>query len=91
MRADDQAVTAALVLADRVVSRVQTHPVGTLAAAAGVGVVLARGIPDIVLRFGASAVLRLAAARMIDSVVTKASIPEGDDAADDSVDGPTVS
>ena len=68
MTDDEQAVAAALVLADRVVQRVRTHPVGTLAGAAGVGVVLARGIPDSVLRLGASLALRAAAARVIEHI-----------------------
>lgn len=65
MSDDDQTVTAALVLADSLVKRVQSHPVSTLAGAAGVGVILARGLPDTVLRLGASLAMRAAAARVI--------------------------
>jgi hypothetical protein len=68
MTSDEQALAAVMVLAERLVQRVQTHPVSTLAGAAGVGVVLARGVPKIVLRMGATVALRAVAAKLIDEI-----------------------
>lgn len=55
----------AILMGARLIERVQSHPIATLASVAGVGYVLARGIPTPVLRLGASVALRAATARLM--------------------------
>jgi hypothetical protein len=71
-----------LLLADRLVRRTQSHPLSTVAAAAGVGVVLGGGVPNALLRFGASLVLRAATAQVVASVAEAAvnsPVPSGEE------------
>jgi hypothetical protein len=81
---DDDAIdlqALGLVLADRLIRRTQSHPLSTVAAAAGVGVVLGGGVPNALLRFGASLVLRAATAQVVAGVagtVTHSPVPSGD-------------
>jgi len=65
----DPADIAILVL-ERIRRRVRTHPVSTMAAAAGVGYVLGGGIPDFVLRWGAAAAVRVISAQVLAQMIS---------------------
>ena len=62
------AAELALVAADQVVRRVQSNPLSTLGIAAAAGYVLARGLPNFALRFGASVAMRAAATKLLEQV-----------------------
>ncbi len=54
-----------ILLADHVVRRTQTHPLSTVAGVAGVGLVLGGGVPNPLLRLGASIALRAITTELI--------------------------
>ncbi len=52
-------------LAEHVVHRTQTHPLSTVAGAAGVGLILGGGVPNPLLRLGASMALRVLTTQIV--------------------------
>lgn len=77
-----------ILLADHVVRRTQTHPLSTVAGVAGVGLILGGGVPNQLLRLGASMALRalttelIATASRRSSPAATATVPEDKEDAD---------
>lgn len=71
--------TLALMLGERLIERTQTHPLSTVAGATLAGWVLARGLPQTVLRMGMAAAVRVAGARVLQEL--SASTAEADEGA----------
>lgn len=68
MSGEPQISDLALIAGDRLVRRIQSHPLSTLGGVAAAGYVLARGLPNVVLRIGAGIAMRAVAARVIEEV-----------------------
>jgi hypothetical protein len=54
-----------ILLADHVMRRTQTHPLSTVAGVAGVGLILGGGVPNQLLRLGASMALRVLTTQLV--------------------------
>lgn len=65
----------------------QAHPLRTLGVAAGVGYVLGRGVPSIVVRLGMVAMARMVTDSMLSSTFGATLGPGDDESADDDDDG----
>lgn len=65
----DQGQSITAMAAAKLAESLESRPLTTVAGLAGVGYVLARGMPDFVLRIGASVALRTAMAQLADSIV----------------------
>jgi hypothetical protein len=70
----------------RVREQAHAHPLRTLGVAAGVGYVLGRGVPSIVVRLGLVAMARLATDSLLSSTFGAPLGPGGDDRDDDGED-----
>ena len=68
--------TLALLVAERLRQRTQTHPVSTLAGVAGAGYVLAAGLPDVALRVGVGLAIRGAAGQFLENALAATEAPE---------------
>lgn len=68
MSNEPQISDLALIAGDRLVRRMQSHPLSTLGGVAAVGYVLARGVPNVLLRAGTGIAMRAVASRVMEQV-----------------------
>lgn len=68
MSNEPQISDLALIAGDRLVRRMQSHPLSTLGGVAAVGYVLARGVPNVLLRVGTGIAMRAVASRVMEQV-----------------------
>jgi hypothetical protein len=71
MSDEPDVATLALLAVAKLGEGVKTHPVSTLAGAAGAGYILAAGLPDVLVRVGASVALRALARRVVGSALER--------------------
>lgn len=69
MSVEPTAKSLANALADKALRQAQEHPITAVAAAAGVGLVLARGLPSPLVKLGVTLAIRSATNRLLGGIL----------------------